>query len=271
METLRAALQSDESVSLDAAALSLARIESPGLDPAPHLQSLDAMAAELASRAGSTPDGRKFVRILNEHLISELGFRGNEQNYDDPCNSCLDQVLQRRTGIPITLSVIYIEVSRRLGWPVRGIGLPGHFIVRYEDPSYSTFIDPFHQGKLLDRQDCRQLARDITGVDIDKEAGALSPVSNRYILVRMLNNLRSSYFKAKNYSKAVKVMDLLIEAFPEEADYYKARGVARLQLRAFGDAKRDLESYLKYSPEAEDRAEITRQLEAIHRWLGRLN
>jgi regulator of sirC expression with transglutaminase-like and TPR domain len=268
---LRAALQNDAVVTLDAAALDLATIENPALDPAPYLQTLDAMAAELASRAGSTADGRKFVRILNEHLIEELGFHGNNENYEDPRNSCLDQVLERRTGIPITLSVVYIEVARRLGWPIFGIGLPGHFVVQYEDSGYSTFIDPFHEGKLLTREDCGQLAREVTGVDITQEPEALAPVGARYILVRMLNNLRSSYFKAKNYGKAAVVMDLLIEAFPQEADYYKARGVARLQLRAFRDAKRDLELYLKFSPGAEDRAEVTRQLESIHRWLGRLN
>lgn len=258
-------------MTLDRAALLLATIENPTLDPAPYLHALDAMAAELASRAGSTPDGRKFVRILNEHLIEELGFCGNENNYDDPSNSCLDQVLERRTGIPITLSVIYIEVARRLAWPIYGIGLPGHFIVQYEDRGYSTFIDPFHRGKLLSHEDCRQIAREITGVDIAHQPGAFAAVGNRYILVRMLNNLRSCYFKARNYGKAATVMDLLIEASPEEADYYKARGVAWLNLRKFGEAKRDLELYLKYAPEAEDRAEVTRQLEAIHRWLGRLN
>lgn len=256
---------------MDAAALDLAKIENPGLDPVQHLQALDAIAAELAIRAGSAPDGRKFVRLLNQHLIEELGFRGNEANYDDPGNSCLDQVLEKRTGIPITLSVVYIEVARRLSWPVYGIGLPGHFVVLYKDREYSTFIDPFHRGKLLTREDCRELARSITGVDVEQEPGVLDPVGTRYILVRMLNNLRSSYFKSKSYAKAARVMDLLIEAFPEQGDYYKARGVARLQLRSFGDAKRDLELYLKYSPEAEDRSEVTRQLEAIHRWLGQLN
>jgi regulator of sirC expression with transglutaminase-like and TPR domain len=108
-------------------------------------------------------------------------------------------------------------------------------------------------------------------VDIAREPAALGPVSNRYILVRMLNNFRSAYFKAKQYGKAAAVMDLLVEAFPENADYYKARGVARLHLRELRAAKRDLEQYLRHSPEAEDRAEVTKQLEAIHRWLGRLN
>ena len=256
---------------LDAAALDIAAIERPGLDPGPSLAALDRIASELATRLGAIADGQKFIRAANEYLFEELGFRGNEADYYDPRNSCLDEVMDRRTGIPITLSVVYIEVARRLRKPVFGIGLPGHFVVQYDDDIYSTFIDPFHGGKLLSTDDCRMLAREITGTDIAGDPKVLAPVSTRYILTRMLNNLRSAYFRSKNYAKAGTVMDLLVEAFPENGDYFKARGVARLHLREFGGAKRDFENYLRFSPEAEDRGEVTKQLEAIHRWLGRLN
>ena len=256
---------------LDAAALEMASIERPGLDPGPSLAALDRIASEIATRLGGAADGPKFIRTANQYLFEELGFRGNETDYYDPRNSCLDEVLDRRTGIPITLSVVYIEVARRLRRPVFGVGLPGHFVVQYDDDQYSTYLDPFHSGKLLTVEDCQKLARQITGLDVASDSGALAPVSTRYILTRMLNNLRSAYFRSKNYAKAVTVMDLLIGAFPENADYFKARGVARLHLHEFGGAKRDLENYLHFSPEAEDRAEVTKQLEAIHRWLGRLN
>ena len=105
--------------------------------------------------------------------------------------------------------------------------------MQYVDVEYSTYIDPFHAGKLLTEEDCGKLAREITGVDLPTEPSALAPVGSRYILVRMLNNLRSAYFRVKQYAKAAAVMDLLVEAFPENADYYKARGVARLHLREF--------------------------------------
>jgi regulator of sirC expression with transglutaminase-like and TPR domain len=166
---------------------------------------------------------------------------------------------------------VYIEVARRLGQPVAGIGLPGHFIVQYDDGNYSTFIDPFHGGKLLTEEDCCILARQVTGVDIAADPSTLAPVDNRYILVRMLNNLRSAYFRSKQYAKGVVALNLLLEAFPANPEYYKARGVARLQLREFGAARSDLEMYLKHAPEAGDRGEVKKQLEAIHRWLARLN
>lgn len=266
-------MRNEPGVALDAAALEMASIERPGLDSAPYLAMLDRFACELDTRLGAHAgsEGPRFVRIVNEYLFKELGFRGNDSNYYDPRNSCLDVVLDRRTGIPITLSAVYLEVVRRLGRPVFGIGLPGHFVVQYDDGQYSTYIDAFNAGKLLTALDCSKLALELTGVDLASQPSTLRPVSNRYILVRMLNNLRSAYFRVKQYAKAAIVLDLLVEAFPSNADYYKTRGVARLHLREFGAAKKDLESYLNHSPNAEDKPEITRQLEAIHRWLGRLN
>src|SRR5260370_41582157 len=158
-----------------------------------------------------------------------------------------------------------------MGRRVCGSGLLGHWVGEWKDGDYSMCIDPFHAGKLLTEADCHELAREITGVDSSSEPSTLAPVSNRYILVRMLNNMRSAYFRAKQYGKMAQVMDLLVEAFPHNADYFKARGVARLHLREFSAAKADLEMYLRYSPDAEDRDKVTKQLEAIHRWLARLN
>jgi regulator of sirC expression with transglutaminase-like and TPR domain len=269
MEALRAAIQDQPDGRLDVAALEIASIETPGLDPEPCLAALDRIASGIAERLSAVPDGIEFVRVANQYLFGDLGFRGNEIDYNDPRNSCLNFVLDRRTGIPIALSVVYIEVARRLGQPVAGVGLPGHFIVQYNDGKFATYIDPFHSGQLLTLEDCRRLSRDRTGTDAD--ATALAPVGSRYILVRMLNNLRSAYFRGKQFDKMVAVTDLLIEAFPRNPEYYKARGVARLRMRQFRGAQKDLELYLKYSPNAEDREQITQQLGSIHRWLGRLN
>jgi regulator of sirC expression with transglutaminase-like and TPR domain len=269
MEALRSAIQDQPGSRLDLAALEIASIETPDLDPAPYLAILDRLASEIAARLSAAADGREFVRVTNDYLFRDLGFRGNEIDYNDPRNSCLNYVLDRRTGIPIALSVVYVEAARRLGRQVTGVGLPGHFIVQYDDGEFSAYIDPFHSGRILSVEDCLQLARERTGADAD--ATALAPVGTRYIVVRMLNNLRSSYFRGKQFGKMVAVTDLLIEAFPQNAEYYKARGVARLKLRQFRGAHEDLELYLKYAPNAEDRAQIAEQLGAIHRWLGRLN
>src|ERR1700690_3235825 len=170
MDALRAAIQDQPEGRLDVAALEIASIETPGLDPQPFLKILDSIASGLAARLPASCGGREFVRMANDYLFGDLGFRGNEIDYNDPRNSCLNYVLDRRTGIPIALAVIYIEVSRRLGQPVTGVGLPGHFIVEYNDGEFSTYIDPFHAGRLLTVDECRELAKARTGAEADATA-----------------------------------------------------------------------------------------------------
>ena len=271
MEALRSALRGEPGITLDVAALEMASIERPGLDVSFYVDVLDRVAAELAAHLPSPCGGFEFIQIANSYLFEEQAFRGNDSEYYDPRNSCLNEVLDRKQGIPITLSVVYMEVARRLGRPVFGIGLPGHFVVEYDDGAFSAYVDPFHAGKLLREDECLELAREITGVDFSSEKTVLERVSVRYILARMLNNMRSAYFRLEQYRKGIAVLDLLIEAFADNGEYYKARGVARLKIRELSAAKRDFEKYLEHSPQADDRAAVKKQLEAIHRWLGRLN
>jgi regulator of sirC expression with transglutaminase-like and TPR domain len=254
---------------LDLPALEMASIEFPGLEPQRFLDRLDDMAAELAACTQGM-SGPEFVARANTYLFEDIGFRGNERDYYDPRNSCLNWVLEQRTGLPITLSLVYIEVARRIDRPVAGIGLPGHFIVNYDDGAWSTFMDPFNGGKLLSERDCLELAQSIAG-DAAADPAALGPVSGRYILVRMLNNLRGAYFRAERFDRAAVVLDLLVEASPDSAIYYKGRAIARIHLRRFREAQSDFERYLTLEPEASDREEVTKQMQAIHRWLGALN
>lgn len=271
MEALRAALKNDPAVPLDVAALEIASIECPGLAPAPYLSALDDIAARIDECLGRGAGGSQFIEATNHCLFEKLRFRGNEQEYYDVRNSCLNEVLDRKLGIPITLAVVYIEVARRLRRPVFGIGLPGHFIVQYDDDVYSTFIDPFHGGKLLTLEDCRTLAHGIAGVDLRPGSDMLKPVTNRYILVRMLNNLRSAYFRVQKHRNAIAVLNLLIEASPSAPEHYRNRGVARLQVKELRAASLDFGRYLQLSPDAQDRDEVTKQIEAIHRWMASVN
>src|SRR4030095_15668079 len=148
---------------LDIAALQLARVEYPTVSPASFIEIVDSYAAEVGARIPRRTKGEEFVEILNQYLFEELGFEGNRRDYYDPANSCLNEVLTKRIGIPITLSLVYIEIARRLGRRVDGIGLPGHFIVQYRDPEFSVFIDCFHRGRLLFAPECFELAREATG------------------------------------------------------------------------------------------------------------
>jgi regulator of sirC expression with transglutaminase-like and TPR domain len=260
-----------DGLELDRAALALASIEYPDLDADSYLAVLDSYAVELA---GSLPDectGARFVAAINEYLFGELGFAGNSQNYYDPRNSCLNEVLATRTGIPITLSLVYMEIGRRLAKPVFGIGLPGHFLVQYDDGGFSAFIDPFHGGKLLSAADCYDLARRASGEQFSNDPALLARVSKQHIVRRMINNLRTVYFFRHAYSNALKVLDLLLAANPESADEYKQRSAVQLGMKNVRGARDDLEKYLALAPDCPDRAETEKQLRTLQRYIVGLN
>jgi regulator of sirC expression with transglutaminase-like and TPR domain len=261
----------NEDVPLDLAALQVATIEHPEMLAEPYLGLLDSHATELGERVDSETTGEEFVALLNQYLVEELGFRGNEEDYYNPANSCLDSVLTERAGIPITLSVLYIEIARRLDRPIYGIGLPGHFLVQYDDGEFSTYIDPFNGGRLLFEQECLTLATQVTGYDVSADRSVLEPVSKRHTLIRMLNNMRAVYFRLQDPARSSAVLDLLITAEPGAPDAYKHRGICRAQMELFKGARTDFETYLKLEPEAFDRAEVEAQIEKMRRWLAKLN
>jgi regulator of sirC expression with transglutaminase-like and TPR domain len=261
----------DENVRLDVAVLQLATVEHPELHLEPFLELLDSHAKELSERVNDDTEGEEFVELLNEYMIDELGFQGNDEDYYNASNSCLNDVLTNRVGIPITLAVLYMEIGRRLNRPIFGIGLPGHFLAQYDDGDFCTYIDPYNGGRLLADSDCYHLAKEITGIDVSADPTVLAPVSKRHIAIRMLNNLRAVYFRSQEPRKAVEVLTLLIEADPRSADEYKQRGICRAQIKLYKGARADLETYLKLSPQASDRKEVEEQIERMKRWMATLN
>ena len=260
-----------EEAGLDRAALEIARIEYPGLDIEPFIEILDSHAAELSERLAGRSGGPAYVAAANQYLFEELGFAGNTAHYYDPRNSCLNEVLTARTGIPITLAVVYLEIGRRLAQPVYGIGLPGHFLVQYRDAKYAAFIDVFHGGRLLAAEECFELARQTTGAPLDDDSRMLSPASNRNIVTRMLHNLRAVYLQEQAHGKLLQTLDLLMAAHPQAADEYKLRGLVHLRMRHTAAARRDLETYLRLAPAAQDRPEIERRLRSLRSYQARLN
>ena len=272
MQRLLDALRNERSpVPLDVAALEMAAIEFPGLDIKGSLFRLDNLAEQVNAQLTSAASGLDFVQTMNDLLFEVLQFRGNEDNHYDPRNSCLNSVLMRRLGIPISLSVVYIEVARRLGRSVYGVGLPGHFIVAYEDRDARYWIDPYHRGRLLNFADCMALAKQTANVDLRANPALLAAVSKRQILVRMLSNLKAIYLRGEAFSKAREVLNLLIEAMPEYAEEYRHRGIVNLQLQDHGAAKEDLETYLRLEPNAPEREQVQKQLILIERYKAGMN
>ncbi|MFN7992520.1 MAG: transglutaminase-like domain-containing protein [Bryobacteraceae bacterium] len=261
----------DDRLELDRAALELARIEYPNLATDRFIQTLDSYAGDLTGRLPADADGKAYIKTANAYFFEELGFKGNSGNYYDPRNSCLNDVIVERTGIPITLAVVYLEVARRLSRPVFGIGLPGHFLVQYRDLEYSAFIDVFHGGRLLTAAQCFEVAREMTGGELHEDERLLFPVNKRQIVMRMINNLRGVYLFRRAYAKALETLNLLLTANPDSAEDYKQRGIVHFQMKNAPAARADLETYLHLAPDADDRPAVEKHLRSVRAYLAGLN
>ncbi len=272
MKSLLDALRDDRSkVTLDIAALELASIEFPGLDQEAFLFRLDHLAEQIGSQVSARTNGLDFIKAANELLFDVMQFRGNEEQYYDPRNSCLNSVLMRRLGIPISLSLVYMEVARRMARNVYGVGLPGHFIVAYEDSESRYWLDPFHGGRVLGFSDLCVLAKEAANVDLRANPALLGAVTKRQMLVRMLSNLKAIYIRGEAFDKARQVLDLLIEAMPEYAEEYRHRGVVHLRQMNHRAAKTDFETFLRLQPDSPEREAVEKQLLLIERWKAGLN
>jgi regulator of sirC expression with transglutaminase-like and TPR domain len=196
------------------------------------------------------------VDAINTVLFLEKGFTGNREDYYDPENSYLNKVLERRTGIPITLSIVYIEVARRVGLDVKGIGLPGHFVVGHWPASASRLpsliIDPFNEGQLLTVDDCAARVHAAYGDDIRFTREWLQPMTNRQILARVLNNLKHIYMSLEQRKRALRTVDMLLMVQPDAIWELKERGLLYYRMGNFVLALADLRRYIKSTPEGED-------------------
>jgi regulator of sirC expression with transglutaminase-like and TPR domain len=235
------------------AAFVIARIEYPRLDPTPYLSKLDAMGEAARKRieehVASTGDASVLscVSALNAYLFEEQRFVGNRERYEDPRNSCLNEVLERRTGIPITLSLLYMEVAQRAGVQVDGVNFPGHFLVRCPDAATSFIIDPFHGGAMLSEHDCRVLLEQHVGADATFDRSLLEPATRRQIIVRMLLNLKRIYVHMRSFPQAHAVTEMLLGLSPSALNELRDRGLLAYHLNDLTGALRDLQTYLKLS------------------------
>ncbi|MCP4424043.1 MAG: tetratricopeptide repeat protein [Chloroflexi bacterium] len=258
------------SIDLPRAALKLAReVAYSDLDVAGYLARLDDLV-ELAGTAVSPHDPiLTQADALADFLFRQQGFRGNLLLYFDPRNSFLNAVLDRRYGIPITLSLLYVTIAGRLGLPAYGVGLPGHFIVSVRAAGQDYYFDPFHEGKRLTMQDCARLVRETTGYEFREEW--LTPTEPIVVLTRMLNNLRNVYVQGQQWEEATAVIERLILVQPDDPQHLRDLGFVHYQNGVPHLAAHYLDAYLQAQPNAPDADSIQHNVgQAINAW-ARLN
>jgi regulator of sirC expression with transglutaminase-like and TPR domain len=263
--------QPEAAIDLAEAALLIAKEEYPDLDVAIYLARLDAMGAEVERLADGSLDPHRLIAAMNAHLFQRLGFHGNAEDYYDPRNSFLNEVLDRRTGIPITLSTVYLEVGRRIGLPLHGVGMPGHFLVKHVGRDEEIVIDPFDGGGILSDADCQRRLDRVYSGKLGFERSMLAAVGTRQILTRTLTNLKAIYFNQQEYSKALSIIERLLILHPQAACEIRDRGLLSCQLKRYAEASADLERYLRLAPKAEDSETIREHLRTLRQRVVALN
>lgn len=250
--------QVDELISLSKASLLLAKhIEYPNLSVDEFLEKIAKMAAEIESRlCPDNRDPRSLIGVINNYLFVEQGFHGNEEDYYDPRNSFLNDVIDRKTGIPITISSLYIELARRVGLELDGVCFPGHFIVKYSKSDDEILMDPFNKGRILSEKNCQDLLNSMYGSRVQLRREMIATSSKKQILNRMLNNLKGIYVDSKNHQKALSVVELILELSPYNYSEIRDRGLLYYKRECFSQALHDLETYLRISPDAPDSGAI---------------
>ncbi|MCA9690530.1 MAG: transglutaminase family protein [Myxococcales bacterium] len=249
----------DAAIDLGEAAALIAAEDDPKARVVDQLNLLDRLAREARPRVDKARSPRGRLEALSDYLFTELGFTGDHDDYYNPANSYLHMVLKRRLGIPISLSVLAIEVGRRLGMAMEGVSFPAHFLACDLDvPDH--FVDAYHQGRILDIGDCEAMLDEMTGGQVTLRAEMLEPVPTRKILIRMLNNLKAIYVQKRDTVRALAAVDRILLLEPRDGRQLRDRGLINLQAGRYGAGIDDLEFYLDVFPRAEDRSLIQAQI-----------
>lgn len=250
-------------IPLAAAALAIAEEEYPHLAADAYLSRIEELAGRVEARLPARRTGAEVLAALREVLFDEAGFRGNQDHYYDPRNSFLNEVLDRRLGIPISLSVLFLAVGRRVGLSVDGVGFPGHFMVKFSAAGRELFIDPYRHGEILTAEDCAERWKSHGRGAFDRRW--LEAASPRQILGRMLHNLKRIYVEAGDDVRTLWVIDRLLLLAPGDLSERRDRGLVSARLGGTVAAVTDLEAYLAGNPGAQDVAEVRDLVEQLRK------
>jgi regulator of sirC expression with transglutaminase-like and TPR domain len=269
-----AEIVSREHFDLAEASLLLAQDAYPDIDVPGYLGRLDDIAAAIRRRLAGDAFAEQKVLALNYYLFNELRYSGNIDDYYDPRNSYLNEVMERRTGIPITLSIVYLEIGKRIGLNLKGISFPGHFLVKLSVKRGELVLDPFIGGEAQSEADLRQRLAQVLPAG---EAGRakleryLEPATHRQIVARVLRNLKNIYMQTRKLEQALAVMHRMLLVMPESAEELRDRGLLYQQLECFRPALSDLENYLRRRPDAPDATEVHGNIVELRQATSKLN
>jgi regulator of sirC expression with transglutaminase-like and TPR domain len=260
-------------------ALAIARIGHPDLAPEPALATLDALAAALRPRLEPGAPVERRAAVLATYLFEECGFHGNRDDYYDPRNSFLNDVLERRTGIPITLAIVLLEVGTRVGIPLEGVGFPGHFLVRVVGTTEPYLLDPFFAGRCIGYDELKERLRAFyaasgapAGTNLQRALPqALQTTGALGILARVLGNLLAIYREREDHLRALASIELMLVLNPDAAEHHRVRGLLHEQLECFGSAVEDFRRYLAIAPDAPAASEVREHLERLAAIAGSLH
>jgi len=252
-------------IDLAKACLYFSQAEYSDLKSEKYLNFLDNAAAEIELQLPIERYPLKVIQIINQHLFDTLGFQANKQDYYDPDNSFLNRVIDRKLGIPISLSVIYLAIAQRLNFPMVGVGMPGHFLIRPEFENAAIFVDPFNCGEILFEEDCQRRLDETYRKQVNLDPNWLAPVDSKQILVRMLNNLKFIYLHRREIDKALSTMSAILKIQPAKTAEIRDRGLLYYQLNRWDEAILDLEYYLKVDPNSDDAPMIEVLLQKMNR------
>jgi len=268
------AASADDTINLAEGALVIASEEYPGLDIGAYLVRLDEMGATLKRRLRADISPADTIVALNRFVFEENGFTGNSADYYDARNSFLNEVLDRKRGIPITLAIVYIEIGRRIGLPLQGISFPGHFLVKCPLREGAVILDPYARGMSLGLDELRKRVKALgSGTEPPDPviANMLAAAGNKEILARMLRNLKAIYTQHKDWIKALSAADRIITIMPLCAEEYRDRGTIYVNLECFRAALFDLQAYLQMLPAAKDADTVREQVVELQTAAARLN
>ncbi len=253
------------------AALLVAAESDPRLDVQGELRRIDAWAEELRGRVEPSFNNLQKLARLRNFAFEHLGLRGDVKSYYSPSNSLLNEVMARRRGIPLTLGILFLELGRRIGMPLEGVGFPGHFLVRLTGEEEDLIIDPYRRGMMVHEEDRRRMLDEITGGRVEYHDALLAAASKRDMITRLLRNLKAAYLRAEDDANALLAVERLLVLYPGDPDEIRDRGLLHYRLRRYGLALDDLKEYLQLRPDAHDREPIEAHRANLRRILADMN